>query len=57
MILQVMFLVVQDRVTFSVPFDWLIEGVFLGLCTFARALTCEPLSGLLWLGYLVYAFE
>jgi len=57
MILQVMFLVVQDRVASSVPFDLFIEVRFLGLCTLARALTYEPLIGLLGLGYLVYAFE
>ena len=57
MILQVMFLLVQDRVASSVPFDLFIEVGFLGLCTLARALTYEPLIGLFGLGSLVYAFE
>jgi hypothetical protein len=57
-ILQVMFLVVQDGVTSSVPFDLFIEGGFLELCTFlARVLTGKPLIGLLRLDSLVYALE
>ena len=55
--MQVMFLVVQDRVASSVPFDLFIEVGFLGLCTLARVLTGESLIGLLRLGSLVYAFE
>jgi hypothetical protein len=56
-ILQVMFLVVQDGVTSSVPCDLFIEVGFLGLCTLARMLTGEPLISLLRLGSFVYAFE